>query len=110
AEPEASPWIVREGDVQFEAQPDEIYKRLRRIRDNGRTTVEERGVTTLHLTVGTLGWNDPLLGESVAPLWLIPCLFESTGPDEPLLLEATEDEPQLNPALALFMRKHYKKE
>jgi hypothetical protein len=109
AEAEASPWIVSEGDVRFDAQPSDLYKRVRRIRDNARTTVEERGVTTLHLTVGALCWNDPLLGESIAPLWLIPCLFESTGPDEPLLLEATEEEPQVNPALALFMRERFKK-
>ena len=37
------------------------------------------------------------------------CAFESTGPDEPLLLQATDEEPQLNPALAIFIRERYKK-
>lgn len=102
-------WLVREGHLQFDAEPADIYRRLRRIRDNARTTVEERGVTTLHLTVGALRWDDPLLGESVAPLWLIPCALLSTGPDDPLLLEATDEDAQLNPALALFLRERHKK-
>jgi very-short-patch-repair endonuclease len=102
-------WRVREGDIRFEAEPTDIYRRLRRIRDNARTTIEERGVTTLHLTIGAVSWDDALLGPSVAPLWLIPCALENTGPDDPLLLVATEEEPQANPALALFLRERYKK-
>lgn len=107
--PEPLPWIVREGDVRLEAEPSDLFKRLRRIKDNARTTVEERGVTTLHLTVGALHWDDPRLGESVAPLWLIPCTFETTGPDDPLVLQATEEEPQLNLALVIHLRDQYRK-
>lgn len=102
-------WAVLDGDLRFAAEPAEIHRRLRRIRDNARSTVEERGVTTLHLTVGAVSWDDPLLGASVAPLWLIPCVLESTGPDQPLLLVASDEEPQLNPALAIFLRERFKK-
>jgi hypothetical protein len=101
-------WVIQPGDISFQADPSDINKRIRRIRDNGRTTVEERGVTTLHVSVGALRWNDPKLGDSTAPIWLVPCAISSDGPDQ-LLLEATEDEPQLNPALALFLREQHKR-
>src|ERR1700683_413821 len=39
---------IEPGDVEFAASPVEIRRRLRRIYDNARTTVEERGVTTLY--------------------------------------------------------------
>ena len=68
------------GDIAFDAAPLDLHRRLRRIYDNARTTVEERGVTTLHLNFGVLRWDDPLLGPSVSPLWLVPCALESRGP------------------------------
>ncbi len=105
----ASPWLVRPGDVGFDAEPGDLYRRLRRIRDNARTTVEERGVTTLHLGIATLEWEDPFLGRSVAPIWLIPCAFETTSVDGPLLLVATDEDPSLNPALALYLRERHKR-
>lgn len=108
-QPEAA-WEVRPGDVQFDGEPVETGRRLRRIRDNARTTVQERGVTTLHLTLGALHWTDEYLGESVAPLWLIPCELGYSGPDEPLVLMATDEDAQLNPALALYVRERYQRE
>src|SRR5207245_6418495 len=51
---------VEPGDVAFDAQPIELMRRLRRIHDNARTTVEERGVATLYLTFGALRWHDDL--------------------------------------------------
>jgi len=105
----ASPWLVRPGDVAFDAEPGDLYRRLRRVRDNARTTVEERGVTTLHLGIATLEWEDPYLGRSIAPIWLIPCAFETTSVDGPLLLVATDEDPLLNPALALYLRERHKR-
>ncbi|MPZ14159.1 MAG: DUF3320 domain-containing protein [Chloroflexi bacterium] len=107
--PNEPPWRVRPGDITFIGEPADIARRMRRIRDNARTTVEERGVTTLHVTFGSLRWTDPLLGLSDAPLILVPCALESTGVDSPLILEATEEEPLLNPALALFLRERYQR-
>jgi len=52
---------VAPGDVEFEAEPPDLRRRLRRIHDNSRSTVEERGVTTLFLTLGTLRWQDDRL-------------------------------------------------
>jgi hypothetical protein len=67
--------IVEPGDVTFDAKPIDVMRRLRRIHDNAHTTLEERGVTTLYLTFGVLRWREDLLGESVCPLWMVPCEF-----------------------------------
>src|SRR5262245_55023792 len=67
-----SEYTVEPGDLVFEGRPAEPHRKLRRIYDNARTTVEERGVTTLHLNFGMFRWNDPYLGELISPLWLVP--------------------------------------
>ena len=101
-------YVVEPGDVTFDAKPEELFRRLRRIYDNARSTVEERGVTMLFLTFGFLKWDDPSLGDSVSPLWLVPCQFENFGPSAPLRLSQADEELQLNPALEVYLREHQK--
>ncbi len=100
----AAVWIVAPGDVTLDVDDAQLFSKLRRLRDNSRTTVAERGVTTLHLTLGTVTWTDPVLGESKAPLVLVPCSLERSGADRPLTLVPTDDEPTVNPALAILVR------
>lgn len=99
---------VEPGDVAFDAAPIDLMRRLRRIYDNARTTVEERGVTTLYLTFGILSWRDESLGESTSPLWMVPCELTSTGPTTALRLKRADEEMQLNPALELYLRERHK--
>ncbi len=99
--------IVHPGDVDFEADPKTLYRLLKRIYDNGRSTVEERGVTTLHLTFGLLNWDDPILGESSSPLLLVPCQLESYGPNSHMRLKMLDEELQVNPALEFYLRKKH---
>jgi hypothetical protein len=91
--------LVEPGDVTFEAEPLVLLRRLRRICDSARTTIEERGVTTLYLTLGALRWRDDRFGDSLSPLWMLPCELISQGPDVPLRLQVADEEMQLNPAL-----------
>ncbi len=56
----------------------------------------------------TLKWPDPFLGESVSPLCLVPCEFEKSGPEAPLILRRSDEELQVNPALELFLRERHK--
>lgn len=100
--------VVEPGDICFEAKPLDLMRRLRRIHDNARTTLEERGVTTLYLTLGALRWNDDQFGDSVSPLWMIPCEFESKGPDAPLRLCVADEDPEVNPALEYYLRERHK--
>jgi hypothetical protein len=99
---------VEPGDIEFAESPADIMRRLRRIYDNGRTTVEERGVTTLHLTFGALRWRDESLGESTSPLWMVPAQLTSKGPNAALRLSLADEEMQLNPALELYLREKHK--
>jgi hypothetical protein len=46
--------VVEPGDITFDAKPPDLMRWLRRIQGNARTTLEERGVTTLYLTFGAL--------------------------------------------------------
>jgi very-short-patch-repair endonuclease len=100
--------VVEPGDISFDAKPLDLMRRLRRIHDNARTTLEERGVTTLYLTFGALRWKDDQFGDSVSPLWMIPCEFESKGPDAPLRLCIADEDPQVNPALEYYLRERHK--
>jgi very-short-patch-repair endonuclease len=99
---------IEPGDVEFEATPVELAKKLRRIHDNARTSVEERGVTTLHLTFGALSWHDDWLAESISPIWMVPAQLVSKGPNAPLRLILADEEMQLNPALELYLRERHK--
>jgi very-short-patch-repair endonuclease len=99
---------VEEGDLKFDGPAADLMRRLRRIHDNARTSVEERGVTTLFLTFGALHWRDDWLGESITPLWMVPCQFVSKGPNVALRLSMADEEMQLNPALQLYIRERHK--
>lgn len=98
---------VYPGDVDFEEEPKALHRLLKRIYDNGRTTVEERGVTTLHLTFGVLNWDDPILGKSSSPLLLVPCQLENNGPNSHMRLKMLDEELQVNPALEFYLRKKH---
>jgi very-short-patch-repair endonuclease len=99
---------VEPGDVTFDCTPGDLARKLRRIYDNGHTSIEERGVTTLHVTLGTLAWRDGWLGDSVAPLWMVPVHLISKGPNVALRLVVADEELQLNPALELYLRERHK--
>jgi len=101
-EPECT---VDPGDVEFEGEPKTLHRLIKRIYDNGRSTVEERGVTTLHLTFGILNWEDPILGESSSPLLMVPCQLESLGPNSHMRLKMLDEELQINPSLEFYLRK-----
>lgn len=99
---------IEPGEVAFEATSIELMRRLRRIYDNARTSVEERGVTTLHVGFGTLVWDDGWLGESISPLWMLPAQLVSKGPNVALRLLASDEEMRCNPALELYLRERHK--
>lgn len=101
-------WTLEPGDITFDMPLPDLGRRLKRVYDNARATVEERGVTTLHLTFGVLRWSDPTLGESESPLWMVPCQLASTGLTTAMRLSRADEEMQLNPALELYLRDRHK--
>lgn len=81
-----------------------IYRKLRRIYDNSRISVQERGVITLFLAFGILDWDDEQLGNSLSPLILVPCEIKNNGPNEPMIIKKADEEVQFNPALEVYLR------
>lgn len=101
-------WLIEAGDIEFDVTPQDLMRRLRRIHDNARTAVQERGVTTLFLTFGLLRWKDERMGELASPLWMVPCEFIDQGPAAALRLSMADDEMQLNPALEVYLAEQHK--
>ena len=100
---------VEEGDVDVEfTAPIDLRKKLRKIYDNSRTTVEERGVVTLYATFGTIHWHDDFLEDSVSPILLVPCELVSKGPDVGLRLSMVDEEITINPVLNYYFKEKHK--
>ncbi len=63
--------------IQTLLYPDEMEKRLRKLRSDARTAVEETGSNLLHLAFGFLEWREPRVERShLAPLILLPVELE----------------------------------
>ena len=100
---------IEPGDINFEiTTPADLKRRLRRIYDNARSTLEERGVITLYITIGAIAWDDDVLGDSVSPLLLIPCEFIYKGPSSALKVRAADEDIQLNPAIKYYFKEKHK--
>lgn len=108
-EEEKEVYKIEEGDVEVEiSTPIDLKRKLRRIYDNSRTTVEERGVVTLYATFGVIHWHDDALGDSLSPILLVPCEFVYKGPNVALRLKMADEEIQINPAILYYFREKHK--
>ena len=60
------------------------------------------------MTFGSLKWEDPVLGDSVSPLLLVPCQLEKEVRNSHMTLKMLDEELLVNPALELYLReKHH---
>ncbi len=64
--------------IQSLFYPDDLDRRLRKLRTDARTAVEETGSNLLHLAFGFLEWHDPKAGQHshLASLILVPAEME----------------------------------
>jgi superfamily I DNA and/or RNA helicase/very-short-patch-repair endonuclease len=109
SEEEKEIYKVEDGDLSLEmSTPADLKRKLRRIYDNSRITVEERGVITLYATFGTIHWDDAVLGESVSPILLVPCEIIYKGLNAPMRLHIVDEDIQINPALIYYFREKHK--
>lgn len=98
---------LESGEILFEET--DFSKKLRRIYRNSKVSLEERGLPTLHIILGTLLWEDRYrLGKARTPLLLLPCAFEARSALTPMKLKATDDEIIINPALKLYLHEIYR--
>lgn len=100
---------VDEGDLELEVStPADLKRKLKRIYDNSKITVEERGVITLYITFGSIHWNDLILGDSVSPILLVPCEIVYKGPNSPMRVHVADEDIQINPAVVYYFKEKHK--
>jgi len=98
-------YIFQAGDIDFiYSGLSDLRLKTRKIFDNSRLTLTERGVNTLYFAIGSLEWEDGIMGKSESPLIMIPCEFEYKGPSRALGLKMADGDIILNPALQYYLR------
>ncbi|MCM4077737.1 DUF4011 domain-containing protein [Paractinoplanes hotanensis] len=78
---------------------------LRRLLRRSRQDFLDRGVVTLHLAVGALHWRGEEDTPYTSPVLLLPVELVARAPGEVPQLRLRDDEPVVNPALILRLRR-----
>jgi len=95
--------------LQTSSTPESLDKSLRRIDELSRSTIEEQGVNTLYLTLGMLYYRESADSEEIfkAPLVMVPAELTRKSARSGYMIQAAEDEPIANPALAEMLRRNF---
>src|SRR5215472_12050852 len=96
AVPPPAPYLL---DTRME--PDDLEAALGVLMRRSNQEALERGVPVLYLAFGTLTWADRDRARYASPLLLVPVRLVATEPEQPPMLEPTDDDPVINPALSL---------
>jgi len=83
----------------------ELGPLLRRLSRRARQDFLDRGVSVLHLAVGMLRWRDEEDNGFLSPILLLPVELTALGPGDTPKLRARDDDPVVNPALVLRLRR-----
>jgi hypothetical protein len=94
--PPPAPYLL---DTKME--PDDLEVALRVLMRRSNQEAVERGAPVLYLSFGTLTWADRDRARYASPLMLVPVRLVATEPEQPPMLETTDDDPVINPALTL---------
>jgi len=89
-----------------EEDPGRLYSCLQNLYRRSRTDYEERGVRILHLTFGMLAWKDNT-EKILSPLILFPVELSRGSARDPFELSTCEEDPVLNPALAVKLGRDF---
>lgn len=91
--------------LQTATTAENLDKSLRRIAEQARVSIEEQGVNTLFLTLGMLHFREAAASDEVfrAPLVLLPVELCRTSARAGYTLQATDDDPIVNPALVEYL-------
>src|SRR5215470_5857002 len=82
-------------------EQDDLEAALRVLMRRSNQEALERGLPVLYLAFGTLTWADQDRARYASPLMLVPVRLVATEPEQPPMLEPTDDDPVINPALTL---------
>jgi hypothetical protein len=94
--PPPAPYLL---DTRME--PDDLEAALRVLTRRSNMAALELGAPVLYLAFGTLTWTDRDRAAYTSPLLLVPVRLVATEPEQPPMLEPTQDDPAINPALSL---------
>jgi hypothetical protein len=87
--------------------PEDLAAALRALYRRSNQDYLDRGVRVLYLAFGTLTWTDEDRSRYTSPLLLVPVQLEGVGAAKgPELRAAPEEEPTVNPALALKLSQY----
>lgn len=111
--PEAPPQRDRRrrpNEVRLEAQGRQKWSTcLAKLRLRARTAYEETGLHILHLAVGILAWQEQETSEEVlSPIILLPVELKRESRRSPYVLSPADEEPVLNPALAIRLDRDFR--
>ena len=81
--------------------PDDLEAALRVLRRRSNQQAAEWGMPVLYLSFGTLTWADQDRARYASPVMLVPVKLVATEPEQPPMLEPTDGDPIINPALRL---------
>ena len=92
--------------LDTDKDPDDLASALRALMRRSNQEYLDRGLWVLYLAFGTLTWTDEDRARYTSPLLLVPVRLVTAGPWRMPLLEPTEDDPVVNPALSRKLSQH----
>ena len=101
AVPPPAPYIL-----DTSKDPDDLDAALRALMRHSNREYLDRGLPVLYLAFGTLTWTDRDRARYTSPLLLVPVRLVTTEPRQPPMLEPTDDDPAVNPALSLKLSRY----
>jgi hypothetical protein len=81
--------------------PDDLDAALRTLMRRSNQLYTDHGARALYLAFGTLTWTDRDRSSYTSPLLLVPARLADTEPRQPPMLEPTDNDAVINPALEL---------
>ncbi|MBP5620930.1 MAG: DUF4011 domain-containing protein [Thermoguttaceae bacterium] len=97
------------GDVTTNQRAEELQRTLRSLRNQAKLAIEEQGVNILYLAFGFLKWSETSSGKDqlTSPLILVPVSLTVESISSPFVLQKTDDEIVVNPALKFKLESEY---
>lgn len=101
--------IDESADVKTNQNIKDMQKTLRNLRNNAKTAIEEQGINLLYLGFGFLNWSETSIERNPmkSPLILVPVSLTVESITDPFVLQVTDDEIVVNPALKYKLANDY---
>ena len=93
--------LYAQSAVKTNQSVQELQRTLRNLRNKAKMAIEEQGINILYLSFGFLRWSAADYGknEIVSPIVLVPVSLTVDSISSPFVLQMTDDEIVVNPAL-----------